>query len=353
MLTRLVAAVVFAALPGYCGDWYPRLAAEYLDSRQREWFAWPAAKAKGGPCVSCHTGITYLLVRPGLRRALGESEPTTYERGLLDGLRARVAMKSPQELSPGAKEPFASQHLGVESILSALLLTMQDSGSATLSADAKQAFDRLWSLQNQEGAAKGAWPWFNLNLDPWETPDSAFHGAALAALAAGTAPAGYRDQPEIRKHIAALTDYLRREQQAQPLHNRLTLLWASSKLPAALPESMRKPLIDEVLRKQQADGGWTLESLGSFKPHPKAPVSTGSNSYATGFAVFVLEQAGLARSRPELIRAFDWLRSHQNRQFGYWTAESMNKPYEPDSMPVRFMQDAATSFAAMALLETE
>src|SRR6185369_17147730 len=121
MLTRLVAAVVFAALPGYCGDWYPRLAAEYLDSRQREWFAWPAAKAKGGPCVSCHTGITYLLVRPGLRRALGESEPTTYERGLLDGLRARVAMKSPQELSPGAKEPFASQHLGVESILSALL----------------------------------------------------------------------------------------------------------------------------------------------------------------------------------------------------------------------------------------
>jgi len=64
-------------------------------------------------------------------------------------------------------------------------------------------------------------------------------------------------------------------------------------------------------------------------------------------------QAGLARSRPELMRAFDWLRSHQNRQFGYWTAESMNKPYEPDSMPVRFMQDAATSFAAMALLETE
>ena len=178
-------------------------------------------------------------------------------------------MKTAQELSPGSKEPFASQHLGVEAILSALLLTLQDSGGATLSADAKLAFDRLWSLQNQEGDAKGAWTWFNLNLDPWETPDSAFHGAALAALAAGSAPAGYRGQPEVRKHIAALTDYLQREQQAQPLHNRLTLLWASSKLPAALPESMRRPLIDEVLRKQQADGGWTLESLGAFKPHPK------------------------------------------------------------------------------------
>lgn len=31
----------------------------------------------------------------------------------------------------------------------------------------------------------------------------------------------------------------------------------------------------------------------------------------------------------------------------------MNKPYEADSMPLRFMQDAATSFAAMALLEAK
>jgi hypothetical protein len=31
------------------------------------------------PCVSCHTGMTYLLARPVLRRALHESEPTTFE----------------------------------------------------------------------------------------------------------------------------------------------------------------------------------------------------------------------------------------------------------------------------------
>ena len=190
-------------------------------------------------------------------------------------------------------------------------------------------------------------------MDPWETPDSAFYGAALAALAAGATPAEYRDQPEIQKRIAALTDYLQREQQGQPLHNRLMLLWASSKLPEALRESLRKPLIDEILRKQEADGGWTLESLGSWAEHPKAPLSTGSNSYATGFVAFVLRQAGLVRSHPDLMRALDWLRSHQNRQSGYWTANSMNKPYEPDSMQVRFVQDAATSFAAMALLEAK
>src|SRR6266571_2624600 len=159
MLSRLIAVVAVAVLPGYCGDWSPRLAADYLDSRQKEWFAWPAAKSAGGPCVSCHTGITYLLVRPGLRRALGESEPTYYERGLLEGLRARVEKKSANELSPGGKEPFASQRLGVEAIVSALFLTLQD-GGATLSSEAKSAFDRLWSLQIQDGKAKGAWPWF-------------------------------------------------------------------------------------------------------------------------------------------------------------------------------------------------
>src|SRR5882762_5217383 len=140
MLSRLIAAAVVAVLPAYCGDWSPRLAAEYLDSRQKEWFAWPAAKSSGGPCVSCHTGITYLLVRPALRRALGESAPTSYERGLLEGLRARVEKKSAAELSPSAKEPFASQKFGVEAIFSALFLALQDSGSATLSSETKQAF---------------------------------------------------------------------------------------------------------------------------------------------------------------------------------------------------------------------
>ena len=350
MLSRLVAIAALAALRGYCGDWSPQLAADYLDSRQKEWFAWPAAKAPGGPCVSCHTGLTYLLARPVLRRALGESEPTAYERGLLEGLRARVEKKSSKELSPEGKEPFASQRFGVEAIFSALFLARQDSGRATLSAETKQAFDRLWSLQIPDGKSKGAWPWFDLNLDPWETPDSAFYGAALAAVAAGAVPAEYRDRPG----IVALTEYLRREQQTQPLHNRLTLLWASTKLPAALPEPMRRPLIDEILRKQQPDGGWTLESLGTWRPHAKAPRSEGSsNSYSTGFVAFALEQSGLGRSNPDLARALDWLRSHQNRQFGYWTADSMNKLYEADSMPLRFMQDAATSFAAMALLEAK
>src|SRR5690242_17182838 len=113
MFSRLAAVIALAAVPGFCGDWSPRLAADYLDSRQKEWAAWPAAKATGGTCLSCHTGLTYLLARPNLGLALGETEPTAYESGLLNGLRARLEKKTAAELSPAAKEPIASQKMGV------------------------------------------------------------------------------------------------------------------------------------------------------------------------------------------------------------------------------------------------
>jgi squalene-hopene/tetraprenyl-beta-curcumene cyclase len=305
-----------------------------MDSRQKDWFGWPAAAAPGGPCVSCHTGMTYLLARPALRRALGESERNSYETGLLAGMRARMEKK---EAVPGSK-PVSPQAAGVEAVLSALFL-----------AD-EPALDRMWSLQIRDGEAKGAWPWFSLKLDPWEMPDSQFYGAALAALATGSAPAEYRGLPEIHERVAALIEYLRREQSSQPLHNRVILLWASTKLPEALPEPMRRSIIEEVWKKQQEDGGWTIASLGPWKEHATAPPSTGSNAYATGLVAFVLEKAVVPRTNAKLTRALDWLRSHQDRQSGYWSADSMNKKYEPGSMQAGFMRDAATAFATLALL---
>ena len=104
-----------------------------------------------------------------------------------------------------------------------------------------------------------------------------------------------------------------------------------------------------------ADG---LDKVSEIHPHVmildmRLPMRPPRGSRPVGFVAFALEQAGLGRSNPDLARALDWLKFRQNRQFGYWTADSMNKPYEADSMPLRFMQDAATSFAAMALLEAK
>jgi len=346
MFTRL-AVLALAAAPVFCADWNPRLAADYLDSRQKDWFAWPAAKGNGVTCVSCHTGMTYLLVRPALRRALGESGRTPYETGLLDGMKARVAKQDLKELFPRSSAPKASEALGVEAIFSALFLAMEN--STVMSPDAEKAFTRMWSLQR----ASGAWDWNIFDLDPWETPDSIYYGATLAALATGVAPSNYQARPDVQKNVAELTKYLRNEEAAQPLHNRLMLLWASTKLRDTLPEAKRSAILDEVWRKQQSDGGWTMESLGAFKKHPDAPAAEGSNSYATGLVAFTVQQSGIAGSNPRLSRALDWLKSHQDPKLGSWVARSMNKHYPAETMQARFMQDAATGFATLALLESK
>jgi squalene-hopene/tetraprenyl-beta-curcumene cyclase len=330
--------LLLTAAPSVCADWSPQLAAQYLDSRQKEWVAWPVASGPGGTCFSCHTGMTYLLARPALRRVLGESAPTTYETSALDGLRARVDKREVKDVSKSfTKEPAASQALGVEAIFAALFLPTDE-----------RALDRLWAFQLREGKAKGAWPWFSLALDPWEMPESPFYGAALAAIAAGNAPAAYRQRPEIRARLADLTAYLNNAQDGQPLHNRLMLLWAATVMPDVLPESGRKSLIQELLSRQEPDGGWTMASLGPWKQHPQAPTAGGSNSYATAFSTFLMLKAGVFN--PAIARSLDWLRTHQDSR-GYWEATSMNKHFEPGSMQDQFMRDAATGFAAMALLE--
>jgi len=323
-MIRLV-IVLLSVLPGFCADWNPKLAADYLDSRQKEWFAWKAAAKTGGPCVSCHTGLTYLLARPALRGLLNEPGATTYETGLKSGLLARVDKRND------------SDGTGVEAVLSALVL----------GPESQKAFDRLWALQLTEGPAKGAWPWYNLDLEPWEMPQSKFYGATLAALAVGNTAASYRDGADVREHVDALVGFLKNEMANQSLHNRLMLLWASTRLPNVLPGEARQQIVDEVWRKQQPDGGWTMESLGPFGAHPEAPPSSGSNSYATALATFVLEEAGVSDRR--IVKATDWLKAHQDAQTGSWPAESMNHKYEAGSMEARFMRDAATGFAVLAL----
>ena len=306
---RFAVIASIAALPALCQDWSPQLAAKYLDARQQEWIAWPRAKAVGGVCVSCHTGLPYLLARPALRKALGEKEPTSYEIGLMDGLRARIGTNK-------------SVLQGVDAIFAAMFVRSDP------------AFEQMWSMQ----ASNGSLRWYSAGLDPWEMPESTFYGSALAATALGN-----RD----KEHTAALMDYLQHEQAAQPLHNRLMLL-----LVKTYPESVRKQIAEEAFAKQQADGGWALGSLGPWHAHESAPANSGSNSYATAFTAFALGNI-VPPSNAGLRRALDWLKAKQDRETGAWAADSMNKQYPADSMERKFMQDAATAFASLALLPAD
>ena len=223
--------------------------------------------------------------------------------------------------------------------------------SRTWRPETERAFDRMWSLQVRDGTAKGSWAWFSLDLDPWEVAESRFYGATLAAMAVGSSPAAYRKRASVKSQTSDLIAYLQKEQPSQPLHNRLMLLWASTKLRGVLSGAARESIVNDAFARQQPGGAWTIESLGPFKKHDAAPPSVGPSSYATALAAFTLRQSGVRPSDPRLTRALAWLRGRQDRAAGDWPEESMNKRYPPGSMQVKFMRDAATAFAALALLD--
>lgn len=349
MLVRAGIFILLTAATTAQAGWNPQLAVSYLDSRQKDWFAWPRANASATPCVSCHTGAPYLFAR----RALRQSAATPYEKGLLDSLRSRLDMRTAKDLFPKVKEPLTSQVAGPEAVWAALFLTLEDAGKPKLSASAEKALDRMWSLQIRDGANRGAWSWLAVDLSPWEVPEGTFYGAALAAVAAGSTPAEYQGRTNVRDNIAALKAYLQGAQSSQPLHNRLIYAWASAAMHDAASEPTRRAIIDEAIHKQAEDGGWTLAALGPWKDHPDAPAPRGTDSYATAIAAFVLQQTGDRRAGPALTRALDWLRAHQDPKTGYWPAESMNKRYEPGSMMEQFMRDAATGYATAALAQAD
>jgi len=352
MSIRLAALLTLAVAPAFCQTWNARMAEQYLDSRQKEWDVWPMALHSGVACVSCHTGLTYLVARPALRQSLSEKTgPTLYENVLVASMRATVIRTDAKDLFDGLKGPIVDQVYGAQVVLSALVLAMDDAKHGKLSPEGEKSFERLWSIQLKDGADKGAWNWSDFDLDPWETKDSQYYGAALAALATGLAPADYQARPQIRENVAALTAYLRAGVKTQSIHNRLFLLWASSKLKDLLPSADRKAILDELWRKQEADGGWTMQTAGEWKKRDAAAPAIGSNSYITALAAFTTQQAGVQPSQAGLSKALAWLKAHQDPQSGSWAADSMNHKHSAfGPMPEKFMTDAATGYATAALI---
>jgi squalene-hopene/tetraprenyl-beta-curcumene cyclase len=336
---RISIALILLCATCVGADWNPKLAAQYLDGRQEAWFAWPtAANGPDGPCFSCHTGMSYLLARPALRRLLDEKQPTKWETSILHKMAASAG-----------KEP-AGQLRMVETIFDALFL---GEGAQAISESRARAFEQLWSLQYQDGKSKGGWAWYNANLEPWEGPSSFYFGSTIAAQAIGSTPREYQDKPEIRERTAALKDYLLAGLAERPLHNRLELLWASSALSGLLTPSQCKSIIDDIEQKQREDGSWTLASLGPWPEHPGGANLEVPSAYATAFTAYVLLRAGTPPSVTPMKRALAWLRTHQDPQSGAWVDSSMNKRYPAGSMQERFLQDGATGFAVAALAEAE
>lgn len=341
-------------------SWDQQSAAAYLDRREGWWMQWPkAARDHGTFCISCHTAVPYALSRHALRKALGEAIPSPNERKLLENVTTRVRLW--KEVAPFYADADRGEHKtvesrGTESVLNALILASNDAQSGRLSDDTRTALDNMWAEQQTTGEKKGAWLWLRFGNEPWEADDSDYYGATLAAVAAGIAPENYRASPEIQNHLNMLREYLNLEYAAQTTINRIALLWASLKVPGLLESERQKTITEELLAKQQADGGWSLSTLaGTWKRQDETPQEVKSDGYATGLITFVLQQAGIPRDNVQQKRALAWLASNQNRTEGSWPGYSLNKNEEHHQThdTALFMSDAATAYAVLALTEAD
>ncbi len=342
LLTMLLACAAQAQTTN-AKTWNRESAAAYLDGRMAWWAAWPSAMRDHQTfCVSCHTSLPYALARPALRGPLHEQSASPAERTFLDNIAKRVSIwDEAQPFYSDAKNgaPKSAEARATEAVMNALILARYDEPKA------KDAVRNMWALQLKTGEKAGSWTWLNFHNEPWEADDSAFWGASLGALAAGAAP-----DPEYRENVALLAGYLQREQQTQSTLNRAVALWASGKLPQLLTADQRASIAEEILAKQREDGGWSEASLvlKDWKRKDGTAMDEASDGYGTGLMVVALRESGVASAQPRIAKGIAWLEHNQDAG-GAWLATSMNKKRDPASDAGRFMSDAATAYAVLAL----
>lgn len=331
--------------------WNRRGAADYLDGQMTWWASWPnAQRDRGTFCVSCHTVAPYALARPALA-SQGEREPSPAARRLFENVATRVRLWN--EVAPYYPDqtrglPKTSESRGTEAVLNALVLALRDKQAGRLSEDSRTAFGHMWALQMKTGPLDGAWAWLNFHYEPWEADGSPYFGAAMAAAALTAAPEAYAESEAARPGVARLRAYITGNFERQNLFNQLTMVAATQGVDELLTPAQRSGVAGRVAGLQERDGGWSLSRFGDFGRVDKTPLDTASDAYATALAVLALRQVGDESPSPALVRGAGWLTSHQEPN-GRWRATSLNKERDPASDPARFMNDAATAYAVLAL----
>lgn len=345
----------------YLSSWSPQAAADYLDHREIWWHDWPPAQMDHGTvCISCHTVVPYAMIRPTLGQELHEAGSPASENTMMDSVEKRVDHWS--EVAPFYTDSPAlttGSH-ATEAVLNAVILASEDAQHGHLRPITRTAFSEAWALQEETGEDAGGWKWQNFNLAPWESAESPYQGAALLMLEVENAPDGYASEPEVHDHLVQLQKYLQKHYAAQPLVNQLYILWLSPKVPSLLTADQKNTLLETIRNDQQSDGGWVLSLLDPQKRYGGdgwgrlkqriidmvKPVK--SDGYATGLVVLALEESGTNRQDKTLTRGLEWLERHQVND-GSWQAFSLNAQRDQHSDIGRFMSDAATAYAVMAL----
>jgi squalene-hopene/tetraprenyl-beta-curcumene cyclase len=297
--------------------WSPKAAADYLDGVGVNW----TQKQK---CVTCHTNMPYLMARPMMK---GDDAGWKEVRKFVED--------DVQKWLDGGK-PRGDAYV----VATAAALAYSDARTTgKLHPMTKAALDRMWTIQLKSGE----WSWLKCDWPPQEHDD--YYGAALAAVAVAFAPEKYAEGESAKAGVAKLQAYLKKTP-APDLHHKATLLWAASKMDGFLTEQEKKDIVKEIKEKQRKDGGWCLPAFGKYKRRdtdktPNDP-NAESDGYGTGYAVFVLRQAGVTREDEVIKKGVEWLKTNQ-RESGRWYTRSLNND------KAHYISNAGSAFAVLAL----
>jgi squalene-hopene/tetraprenyl-beta-curcumene cyclase len=304
-------------------EFSPANATDYLDGVAQFWM-------KPNSCGACHANFAYLMARPLLG---GKPDPLLAE-----------TRKFLEAYKPHDPQRFSSDSHAV-SVAFALAWDDARTGGK-LRPSTRKALQRMWTLQ----APTGTWePMGCGEILPAET--DTHHTLTLAALAAGIAPEGYARSSEAQDGLTKLRRYFAKNP-PQSLHAQTLLLWASLHLDGLMTAAERRATVQKLLARQGRDGGWSYEALSAWQMHPRL-LEKDSDGYSTGFAVYVLRQAGVPANRAEITSGVRWLRNNQ-RASGRWvTPAPVGKTEGRVGSRDLYAQNLGTAFAILALNATD
>jgi squalene-hopene/tetraprenyl-beta-curcumene cyclase len=287
-------------------------AVSFLDAAALSW-------QKEHKCFACHSDYAFFFTRP------------------LVGWRVPAHAQLRSKLEQLAEHPRDVKYRVTEAVMVASMLAQNDAlTTGRLHPTTRSALDRMWTMQREDGG----FDWMKYNQPPSEIDDH--YGVTMAAIGAGVAPDHYAKTPAAEAGLDKIRTYFIDNPPAH-IHHRAMRLLASLHTEGIMTEPERRQVVEELFALQKSDGGWGVASMGNWERSDGKPRDTESgDGYGTGFAIYVLRQAGVAADNPQIQKGIAWLKTHQ-RASGRWFTRSMWK----DSK--HYITHTGTAYAILAL----
>lgn len=269
-------------------------AARFLDAAAVNW-------QKEHKCFACHSDYAFLVARP------------------LASWKAPAHAQLRSKLEHLAERPRDVKYRVTEAVMAASVLAQNDAlTTGKLHPATRKALDRMWTMQREDGG----FDWMKYNQPPSEIDDH--YGVTMAAIGVGAAPEGYAGTPAAKAGLDKIRLYFKNNPPAN-VHHRAMRLLASTRVDGIMTEVERRQVVNDLFALQKPDGGWGVVTMGNWERSDNKPQDLeSSDGYGTGFAVYVLRQAGIPAREPQIQRGIAWLKSHQ-RVSGRWFTRSMWK----------------------------